>query len=444
MSLGARISRLLRPFKNIGTSFSMRFALVVSLTFTIATLLAGAISFLLLSDELNGLLADDARRMTDNLVSGYQSAGLPELQSRITSNIASNRDESNLFLFMDADGKAVTGNFSIPAPFSGARELVVGQDITLSSRTEHKSGEVFQAWGAKIPTGWIITARDTQWVADSREVLLQSMAWALASALVVSIVLAFLLARRVEARLSRLSRVLGAATAGDLSLRYRDPGPARDDISRVARQVNQMLDRLSQSMASLRQVSTDVAHDLRAPLTRLRTQIEPHYQRTDLPPETRRDLNKAMSEMDTITAAFDAVLRLAQIESRSATMSEQPVDLAQICQAMFEMLEPVAAELGHDFQHSRSTETLMMAGDRDMLSQGIVNLIENAFRHCPAPARLRMSTGREGRCCLSASATMGRASRKANTAGCCNASTGWRKAATRRAAALASAWWRRL
>ena len=223
--------------------------------------------------------------------------------------------------------------------------------------------------------------------------LLQSVAWGLVSALVLSIGVAWFLAHRNELRIERLSRVLSDASGGNLDQRYTELGRTNDDITRVAAQVNQMLARLSQNMENLRQISTDVAHDLRAPLTRLRARIEPHYLRSDLPEETRQDLQKAMEDMETLVSTFDAILRLAQIESGSVKIGNRPVDLSLLCLTMSEMLEPVAGEVGHVLVSKCGTDPLIIKGDKDLLSQAIVNLIENAFRHCPAPATVCVTTG---------------------------------------------------
>jgi len=189
--------------------------------------------------------------------------------------------------------------------------------------------------------------------------------------------------------------VLRGAARGDLTLRFADDSPQDDDIARVADGINEMLGRLSQSMESLRQVSTDIAHDLRSPLTRLRTRLEPHYTRADLPPDTQEDLKCAMEEMDNIAATFDAVLRLAQLESGSSAVKMAPVNLTKTCESMYDMLLPVAEDMGHDFRFLPAKQAVSITGEGDLLAQAIVNLVENAFRHCPAPASITLEVGRD-------------------------------------------------
>jgi signal transduction histidine kinase len=381
--------------KKILASYSMRFAMMVSLTFIAATFLAGAISFVLMSQELKDRLVNDARQIAESLAVNYKANGLRELKIEIATDISSTYDHSNLYSFMDQNGKSVIGNVTLATPFTGPKLLIAGMDFAIDDNIEDLSGEEFQGYGIRVSDGWIIAARNTAWIADSREVLLQSVSWGLGLALLLSIGLAFYLARKNEERIDRLSRVLAGAAQGDLSLRYKDSHPTNDDVARVAAQVNKMLSQLSQSMESLSQVSTDVAHDLRAPLTRLRTRIEPHYLKPELPKDAREDLQKAMADMDVIVSAFDAVLRLAQIESGSVKIDMKPVDLSQLAHSMHDMLEPVAVEMGDELQLVILQSPLVIQGDQDMLSQAIVNLIENAFRHCPSGTQITVISGRD-------------------------------------------------
>ncbi|MFZ1727499.1 MAG: HAMP domain-containing sensor histidine kinase [Albidovulum sp.] len=388
----AAVSRWLVPLRRILASFSMRLAAAVSIFFAISTILAGGIAYWMQTSELRSRLEDEARQMVASLVHTYETGGQAELQEQITTNIASSHASDNLYLFVPEKGQGAYGNAMVSQPFTGTRDIVAGVDITLNGDDDTSDGEKYLAYGIKIPDGWIICARDTKWITDSQEVMLQSIAWGLGLSLFLSIGLALVLAYRSESRIMRLSHVLDGAASGDLTLRFVDPSGSHDDISRVALLVNEMLDRLSQSMNSLRQVSTDVAHDLRSPLTRLRTRLEPHVVSTLLPDETQADLQKALSDLDAIVSTFDAVLRLARIEGGNASRDIEEVNLGQLVDTMHEMLHPVAVDMGHTLSVVSPVEPLLILGDRQMLSQAIVNLIENAFRHCPAPAEICVKT----------------------------------------------------
>ena len=342
MTNGPKSGDRLSPIRTIAASALMRQAITVSLIFTAATLLAGAVAILLLSRSLYARLDADARQMAENLAITYQLAGLTELKSQIASNAATTRDFSNLYLYVDKNQTIVFGNFNIKQPFTGSAELVLDRDIALPGKSLNDETTTFLAYGIEIPSGWIITARDMRWITNTRNLLVRSASLGLGAALILSIILAVVLARRSENRITALNRVLYRVAKGDLSARYvsrTDPG---DDIGRVAAAINRMLDQLSLTMDSLRHVSNDVAHDLRTPLTRLKTRIEPLLSRSDLPPDAAQDLELAEAEIDAIVSTFNAVLRIAQIEGGNDQVALAPVDLSQLCSTIHEMLSPVA------------------------------------------------------------------------------------------------------
>lgn len=373
-------------------SSAMRLAAALSAVFTLATLSAGGVSYVVLSYGLKARLADDARQMAENLAATYQVAGLIDLHAQIQTNVATTRDYSNLYLFADVTGRIVFGNFSLRAPFTGPRELVEGVDIRLRNAPSDVRGAVFAAHGVRIPTGWIVTARDTRQVRATQAIVFQSIVLGLIAALVLAVALAVLFARRSERRVARLGRMLEAVAGGDMSQRF-NADPARpDDIARVADKVDDMLDRLALSVDSLRQVSNDVAHDLRTPLMRLRSRLEPLLARDDLSDGTEGEVRAAVGDLDAIQRTFDAILRIAQIEGGNARPRREALDLGELAGVVHEMLEPVAEEMGHRLILNAAPSSV--EGDREMLAQALTNLAENALRHCPAPAVVTITTSR--------------------------------------------------
>ena len=306
----------------------MRFALMISGVFAGATVLAGAIAFVLLSDELTGRLRDDVESMANNLAYTLQNGGFQDLLEQIDAHSANARDGSSVAAFIDPAGQQIAGNFSPDHPFAGHRALRVGRDMAL---VEVPNGPVptdYFAYGLQTNQGWIITGRDAEWVAENTEVLLQGTAWGLGVALILSITLAVFIARRNETRIERFEDALVAVGAGAHDLRIADNG--NDDIGRLASQVNRTLDQLEAGIAAIRQVSTDVAHDLRAPLARLRMRVEPHVLANETPPALRDDLGRALADLDGISATFDAILRLSRMQAGLVSLQVEAFDLAAL------------------------------------------------------------------------------------------------------------------
>ncbi|WP_444666288.1 ATP-binding protein [Cereibacter changlensis] len=374
------------PLTRLMRSSSLRLAARLALIFVGATLLAGVVSFSLLTNALQERLRADARQMAESLGATYQVAGLIDLHAQIATNIATTRDFANLYLFIDNSGRIVFGNFSLRQPFTGPRDLVSGRDLLLPGR-EAPQGLGFSAYGVKLPAGWIMAARQTSALDEVQGIVLQSVALGLGLAIALAVAVALALAWRAERRIARLSEVLDRAAVGDLAQRAAEAGG--DDIGRISRAVNATLDQLQQTVESLRQVSSDVAHDLRTPITRLRARLEPLTLRSDLPPDAAAEVAAAMEQSDRIVRIFNALLRIAQLEGGGARPRFAPLDLGGLLSDLQEMLEPVAEDLGHRL--TCETVPLTVSGDRDLLAQAITNVVENAFRHCPAPAEIRMT-----------------------------------------------------
>ena len=369
-------------------SWSMRFALLISGVFAGAAVLAGAIAYVLLSGELSGRLRQDVESMAGNLAYTLQNGGPQDLLEQIDALSANARDGSAVAAYIDPQGQHIAGNFSPDHPFAGHRALRVGRDMTLAEMPNGVVPTDYFAYGLQTPQGWIITGRDAEWVAENTEVLLQGTAWGLGVALILSIALAVFIARRNEARIKRFEDVLEAVGAGAHDLRVVDGG--NDDIGRLADQVNRTLTQLQGGIEAIRQVSTGVAHDLRAPLARLRMRLEPHVLTDQIPAGLREDLGKALLDLDGVSATFDAILRLSRMQAGLVTLQAHAFDLAVLCSDLAEMLAPSAEDLGHIFTVDLPPEAIVH-GDRDLIAQVIVNLVDNAIRHCPTPARISLT-----------------------------------------------------
>lgn len=370
-------------------SWSMRFALLISGIFAGTALLAGGIAYRFLAVELSDRLQRDVQLMAENLAYTLQNGGQQDMLDQIDAMAANAVDASALAVFIDASGMQLAGNFMPATPFYGHRVLQPGSDLTLTMSDVGADPDAYFAFGLQTPEGWIITARETEWVAENTEVLLQGAATGLGTALAVSVLLAVAIARRNEARIERLSATLARVGAGAHDLRILDSG--RDDIGRLAGQIDQTLDQLERGIDAIRQVSTDVAHDLRAPLARLRLRLEPHVLDAKTPAPLREALGSALADVDGLAATFDAILRLSRMEAGLQPLRPEPLDIVALCRDLAEMLRPVAEDAGHDFCADLPAAPVIVNGDRDLIAQAILNLCDNAIRHCPPPARISLA-----------------------------------------------------
>jgi signal transduction histidine kinase len=198
---------------------------------------------------------------------------------------------------------------------------------------------------------------------------------------------AAILGAYLQGRLSSISRTAEAIIAGDI--RERMPlSPRRDEFDQLAATLNRMLDRIEGLLENLRQVSSDVAHDLRTPLARLRTRLEQGALQEGA--DTRAVVEDAIVQVDEVLSLFAAILRIAEVESGQPRRSFAPVDLSALATDLAESFAPAIHDGGRELLWSVEPG-LTVEGDRELLAQAVVNLIENAQRHTPAGTVIQLT-----------------------------------------------------
>ncbi|MCU6456108.1 HAMP domain-containing histidine kinase [Sphingomonas sp. A2-49] len=201
-----------------------------------------------------------------------------------------------------------------------------------------------------------------------------------------------LFARLIAARIAATRGTARAIIAGDLRRRV----PVRGDggiFDAQAETFNLMLDRIAGLMQTMANVSGDIAHDLRTPLARLRSQLEALVRRAD-DPALRTGIEAALAQSDALLAMFAAILRIAEVEGGARRAGFAPLDLGELAHEVAEMMAPVVAESGRRLTVP-APRAVPVRGDRQLLTQLLVNLIENAIRHTPPGTAIAVDAGGE-------------------------------------------------
>jgi signal transduction histidine kinase len=186
-----------------------------------------------------------------------------------------------------------------------------------------------------------------------------------------------------------INRTVQSIMQGDLSERI-SVKDSRGDFRNLAVTVNRMLDRIQTLMEGLRQVSDNIAHDLRTPLTRLRNHLASLQGVVN--GEAQHIVQALLEEADSLLATFNALLRIAQVESGNRQSGFQPLDIAVILRDVIELYEPLAAE--KDIEISADLRApLPLSGDRDLLFQAFANLLDNAIKYTPENGAIRVRAG---------------------------------------------------
>lgn len=325
--------------------------------------------------QLDAMVSDEAQTLVDE----YHSGGLGELKEAIAVREASHSPTRMLYAIFAPDGHRIAGSLRASRPPVGVH------DITFVDPQEGPdSGR-----GIAIdlsPRERLLVAADREWVERIDRIVISVFVVAFAAACVVALLVALLFGSYLRQRLNAISATAKAIIAGDI--RERMPISARrDEFDQLAATLNRMLDRIEGLLENLRQVSSDLAHDLRTPLTRLRTHLERGKQLCEEPADL---IDGAIMQLDNVLSLFGAILRIAEVEAGETRRYFTTLDLSKLATELAESFEPALFDSGRDLFWSIQPNVLVF-GDRELLAQAAINLIENAQRHTPTGTVIRLT-----------------------------------------------------
>jgi signal transduction histidine kinase len=191
------------------------------------------------------------------------------------------------------------------------------------------------------------------------------------------------------AQVDAITQTCERVIAGRLNERIPIRGRA-DEWDRLARAINEMLDRISTLLENLQQVSSDVAHDLRTPLTRLRNRLEAAREKSTGIVDYSAAISHAIEDTDQLLSIFSALLRISQVEAGTRVQTFATVDISAVLEQVYQFYLPVAEDCHHPLSRTIHQD-LHIRGDHELLTQLFSNLVENAIRHTPPGTKIRIA-----------------------------------------------------
>ncbi len=220
----------------------------------------------------------------------------------------------------------------------------------------------------------------------------QSLAWGMALTVALAALGGIFISRSMLRRIEAINQTSRDIMAGSLSERVPVRGTG-DEFDRLADNLNRMLDRIEALLAGMKEVSDNVAHDLRSPLARLRTRLESALMDDADAATYRTAIEATIAEADGLLATFNALLGIAQAEAGTPRERFTDVDAATLLADVAELYAPVAEERGLDFA-TDGTGDAVIHGDRDLLFQALANLTDNAIKFSPEGGTVRFDLDR--------------------------------------------------
>ncbi|MGA7324951.1 MAG: ATP-binding protein [Rhodomicrobium sp.] len=342
-------------------------------------------TFIYVNVAMQGFLSHEAEASVQAnfqaLAAQYREGGLPPLINAISEHSASSTN--SLYLLTDSKGHRLAGNLDTvaadlwntlgPAQFAYRRR----EGTQISER---------QAFGivARLPGDLhLIVARDIESQEALKRVLRRGFILGYGLIIAIGAVGGTLVSRSILRRVDAASNTAGAIMQGNLAQRIPLTG-RNDEFERLNMSLNAMLDRIQDLMAGLKNVSDNIAHDLKTPLHRLRTRAERALQTSQSPKELSEALQSVIEEADTLIQTFDALLSIARLEAGSRSESFGPLNICTLVRDVADLYEPAAEERGLSLRHSCPGE-VMLAGEKHLLGQALANLLDNAIKYA-APA----------------------------------------------------------
>jgi signal transduction histidine kinase len=320
----------------------------------------------------------------EGLASQFNAAGIRRLVLIIEAR--SRRPGSSLYLLTTPTGEGLAGNVgSLPQGVMASP----GWTETVYRRIDEGDGSELHRALVRVhhlPGGFrLLVGRDLEERDRLFEVVLSAGKWSAAIVVVLGLAGGFFVARRVLRRVDAMTDTTRTIMGGDLSGRLPVAGTG-DELDRLAENLNAMLERIEALMRGLKEVSDNIAHDLKTPLTRLRNRAEEALRVQQSEAGYREALDSIIEESDGLIRTFNALLMIARAESGQARDGMLSFDAADVARGIGELYEPLAEEKGLTLS-VEAPGPAPVVGNRELVSQALANLVDNAIKYAAPNAQ---------------------------------------------------------
>ncbi|MBV9237734.1 MAG: HAMP domain-containing protein [Xanthobacteraceae bacterium] len=349
------------------------------------------------------LITEEITSTVDAEITGlaeqYNQGGIRRLVFVIETR--SRRPGSSLYLVTTPSGEGLAGNIGslVPGVLAkpGWMETAYRRLEDPETAEHHALVRVLQ-----LPGGFrLLVGRDLEERERLFDIIATAGRWSVAIVIILGVAGGVFVSRRVLNRVDAMTLTAQTIMAGDLSGRLPIAGSG-DELDRLASNLNAMLERIEALMRGLKEVSDNVAHDLRTPLTRLRNRAEEALRTAKDEPGYRSALEATIEESDGLISTFNALLMIARAESGEARENMSEFDAAEVAQDVSELYEPLADTKGLALRVEATPAPVK--GNRELVSQALANLVDNAIKYAEpqghaangTPAEILVTAGSEG------------------------------------------------
>ena len=364
---------------------AFRLALGFALTISVATAAAFAFIYLQVSradvDQVSAILVDEAAKSAGDSEADLRRA----LELRLTRDIR----RLDFVALIDPKGQLIFGNVPVTLHIPiDAKAHFLKEDV-LPDANGDKDPAIFVA-RRRADGGVLLLGRSLREDYDLQETLLRALAIALLPTVLLILAIGAWFAHRASQRFKRVHDAIVRIMKGDLDLRL--PFAGEDDIDKIARAVNLMLDEIARLLDHLKSAGDNIAHDLRTPLAVARAKLERALGNESGTEQLREALEAALAQIEKVSLTVSAILRISAVEHGPRETQFKDFDLAAVCAQLLDFYEPLAESQAVTLI-AGADQPVPMRGDQDLMREALSNLIDNAIKFTPPGGTVRIEAG---------------------------------------------------
>ena len=386
------MSALLKLFRTTAFKLAVVYSIVFAVAASLVVMNVGRNVRGVLEDQIGETIDADIRGLADQ----YAQGGVQQVVQSIERRIR--QPGGDVYLLTTFAGEPIVGNAAALPTATLSSEGLVTTTYQRPGEREARRRALVRVF--VLPGNYrLLVGHDVEEVERLRKILRNALGNSLIWLVIIGAVGGLFVARRVLDRVDAMSESAAVIMRGDLSKRL-PVGGSGDEIDRLAENLNAMIARIEALLRGMKEVSDNIAHDLRTPLTRLRNNADTALRQTGEPAALRETLEKVIGEADGLMRIFDALLTIARAESGSGPKMET-LDISRIAEDVAELYEAAAEERGVAFAFAIEPG-LLARGNRELIAQTLANLLDNGLKYgVPAAAglapELRLVVRRDGR-----------------------------------------------
>ncbi len=358
-------------------SMPIRLTILLVALFTLVSLLSLAASYAVTQASFEQSIRADLRQD----LAGFRAAPSASAVALLVDAESKDLDPNRLILSYVAPSGRIFGNGAVARDDAGFHIVSLDPD-----KAEYEGN--YLSLTDRLYGGLITIARSRAELVALRDVFVNILWISLLPTALIALSGGLILARRSKRHVDVVGGALDAMTSGDLGARV-DVGPRwSDDLVRIGEKLNLMASAQEAQVKALRDVSSDIAHDLRTPLQRVSLYLDDLAQELPSDSDAAALLDKTQGEVAGMSDVFQSLLQLAQVEAGSPKARFEAVNLAEVCRTVVDVFGPTAEAADKELILKLPEGPVSFRGDRTLLAQMLSNLVENALRHTPAESAI--------------------------------------------------------